>query len=445
MSTSLYDSIRTDKNMFSAWRHVKRSASKSRNTKIQGQASEFEHQHQRYIKTIQAQLRERRFTFDQAEGVLKDKKQREAQGKSPRPIVVSSIKNRIVQRAILQILQPRKVIDASNPNSKYRPRIDGRLGKLNKVNQSKFGIGGLMAPYGGVKPGIMLIMDAMNSGAAYYFQSDIKAFFTKIPTEHIVSLIQQEVQEEEVCQLFRDGLQVDLVNEDELASYAQIFPSNGIGVAQGSSLSAFAGNVLLYDLDHKLNEMGITAVRYIDDIFLLGASKNDLAIAVGYAKTELEKFEFSLYPPVKGSTKAAEGECRNSFTFLGCTLQPNRCVPSSLSVKKIEADVRDILSTSKKKIKEYIGGANKFDKRNARSAVLDKIGRKLFGWQKSFSFCTDALEFRNLDRRISEQILSYEQIVGRIIKNAPQDKKMIVLGIPNTEKLFMMNTKKDNT
>jgi RNA-directed DNA polymerase len=267
---TLYDDVRTDENMFAAWRHVKRSALNSDRPEIRGKASEFEHQHQRHIKRIQTQLREERFKFDGVEGVLKDKKLREAKGKDPRPIAIGTIKNRVVQRALLQVLQPRKVADASNPNSKYLPLTDPRLGKLNNINCSRYGVGGLMAPYGGVHPAIKLVMEAMEGGACHYFQSDIKAFFTDIPTENVIDFIRNEILDEKLLSLFKNALNVHLSNSEELAGYARLFPSGGIGVAQGSSLSAFAGNVLLYDFDHQLNRMDVNAVRYIDDIFVLG-------------------------------------------------------------------------------------------------------------------------------------------------------------------------------
>lgn len=436
MTHSLYDEVRTSENLFSAWRHVKRSALSSKNFKIRGEASEFEHQHQRHLKTIQTQLRQRKFVFDDFEGVLKDKTEREAVGKAPRPIAIGSIKNRVVQRAILQVIQPRKIVDASNPFSKHVPRIDERLGKLNRVNSSRYGIGGLMAPYGGVKPGIQMILDAMHEGATHFFQSDIKAFFTAIPTEKVIELVRAETDDDELTKLFDEALIVNLANREELAGYADIFPKDGTGVAQGSSLSAFAGNVLLYDLDHELNELSVTAVRYIDDVFMLGASKADVDAAVQHAKQALNKFGFSLYKPVPGSTKAAEGECKNSFTFLGCTIQPNRCVPSRASKIKILSDVRERLSKSKKEIEALINGNSKFDPTMSRSATIDSIGKKIFGWQKSFSFCTSGQVFAEVDSKVAQYVSGYDAHVRRLTRSAAIEQQMKALGIPSTEQMF---------
>ncbi len=443
MST-LYNDVRTSENLFAAWRHVKRSALKSTNGDIRGQASEFEHQHQRHLRRIQTQLRENRFSFDGVEGVLKDKKKREAIGKSPRPITIGTIKNRIVQRAILQVLQPRRVVDPSNPNSKFVAQKDSRLGILNDVNCSKYGVGGLMAPYGGVRPAIVLVMNAMQAGDSHYFQSDIKAFFTAIPTEHVVKTVFDETGDERLTSLFSEGLVVHLANKEELAGYAQLFPSDGIGVAQGSSLSAFAGNVLLFQLDHQLNNMGVSAVRYIDDIFMLGRSEEELNLAIDHCSNTLSDYGFSLYSPVPGSDKASKGLCKDGFNFLGCAIQPNRCVPSKSSTKGTFSDINDRLSNSKKAISQLVKGAENFDPKMARSAVLDRIGRKVFGWQKSFAFCTDQQPFRAFDEKVADAVHNYDAIISRLISNTPAITRMRALGIPSTEQMFLAERNKLN-
>ena len=76
----LCDRVRTESNMFAAWRHVKRSALNSANGEIRGAAAEFEHQHQRHIRRSIDQLRTGKFQFDEVLGVLADQKSREKVG-----------------------------------------------------------------------------------------------------------------------------------------------------------------------------------------------------------------------------------------------------------------------------------------------------------------------------------------------------------------------------
>ena len=438
---SLFFEMRGEQNLFSAWRHVKRSALYSTNNEIKGLAAEFEHRHQRYLKRFGRQLRESRFVFDPVEGILKDRKKRQLEGKDPRPITIASLKNRIVQRAILQVLQPREIQDERDLDSTFNTIEDPRLGKINQINHSRFGVGGLLRPFGGVRPAINLIAAAINNGSSYYYRSDIKSFFTKIPTQRIVDFVREETKDQPLAEIFARGLEVHLKNEDELLSYASLFPSNGIGVAQGSSLSAFAGNVLLYEFDHELNQRPVTAVRYIDDLVIVASSESALREAIDFSKKRLKALGFSLYDPRPSFDKAAKGRCADAFNFLGCTIQPNRCVPSKQSIRTLVNDTSKILSSSKAAINKFISKSAGIDPSLSKSAVLQSIGKKIYGWQKSFSFCTEAQVFHDIDTDISKKILDYEQFVIRKTKSLGIDQRMHIIGIPSMEDLF--NKKSD--
>jgi RNA-directed DNA polymerase len=434
---TLLNDVRSEQNIFSAWRHVKRSALSSLNDEIRGAASEFEHAHQRHLRRVIDQLREDRFQFDPVLGVLKDAKKRIAAGKDPRPIAVATLKNRVVQRAILQVLQPRITIDLREKNPRNEARSDVRLGKINDVNRSRFGVGGLIRPYGGVARAIEVIGSAIDNGAKFYYQSDIKAFFTKIPTERVVDFIRAETKEGAFVDLFARGLAVHLANPDELQGYAALFPQGGIGVAQGSSLSAFAGNVLLYDMDHQLNALGVTAVRYIDDVLMVAADEESLELAIKYAEKTLSSFGFGLYSPENGSDKAARGECKNSINFLGCCVQPNRCVPSAASFSGLRGGVTKSISESKTAIKKTLKSGKSLNSKLSRTGTLDTIGKRIYGWQKAFSFCTDGNPFEELDRFIDEQISSYESIVFRLLRGQEKHVQTMVMGVPSTHAMFL--------
>lgn len=436
MAKTLFEEVRSEQNVFSAWRHVKRSALTSGNADIRGKASEFEHAHQRHLRRIIGQLRTGKLSFDPVEGVLKDKRKRLAAGKDPRPIAISTIQNRVVQRAILQILQPRQARDLRDPDTRYETVRDGRLGRINDVNRSKYGVGGLIYPHGGVRPAIETIMTAIDGGAKFYFQSDIRAFFTKIPTDKVVDFVRRETGDEAFVELFAKALEVHLGNEDELIGYTHLFPKGGVGVAQGSSLSAFAGNVLLYDMDQKLNTMGVTAVRYIDDILMVGADLASIDAAKAHAENTLTDFGFGLYTPADGPDKAAQGECSKSINFLGCTLQPKRCVPSAKSIDNMKEGVRETLASSKAAIKEALAKGTSLNSKHSQSAILESLGKRIYGWQKSFAFCNQRQPFEHLDDYISKQVADYHSVIVRQLGKADSKVKAMILGIPSTADMY---------
>jgi len=436
MAKTLFEEVRSEQNIFSAWRHVKRSALTSGNADIRGKASEFEHAHQRHLKRIIGQLRTGKLSFDPVEGILKDKRKRLAAGKDPRPIAISTIQNRVVQRAILQILQPRQARNLRDPDTRYETIRDDRLGRINDINRSKYGVGGLIHPHGGVRPAIEIIMAAIDGGAKFYFQSDIRAFFTKIPTDNVIKFVRQETGDEAFVELFAKALEVHLANEDELVGYSHLFPKGGIGVAQGSSLSAFAGNVLLYDMDQKLNTMGVTAVRYIDDILMVGADLSSIHAAKAYAEKTLTDFGFGLYAPADGPEKAAQGECSKSINFLGCTLQPKQCVPNAKSIDNMKEGVRETLAASKTAIKQALTKGISINSKHSQSATLDSLGRRIYGWQKSFAFCNRRQPFEHLDDYVSKQVSDYHGAIFRQLGKADHRVKAMILGVPSTADMF---------
>ncbi|MBG6144177.1 hypothetical protein IWQ51_002306 [Labrenzia sp. EL_142] len=442
MAKTLFEEVRSEQNIFSAWRHVKRSALTSGNADIRGKASEFEHAHQRHLKRIISQLRTGKLAFDPVQGVLKDKRKRIAAGKDPRPIAISSIQNRVVQRAILQVLQPRQARDLRDLDTRYETVRDDRLGRINDVNRSKYGVGGLIFPHGGVRPAIETIMTAIDGGAKYYFQSDIRAFFTKIPTEKVVDFVRHETGDVAFVALFAKALEVHLGNEDELVGYSHLFPKGGIGVAQGSSLSAFAGNVLLYEMDHELNNKGVTAVRYIDDILMVGPDLASIDTAKSHAEKTLTDFGFGLYKPADVPDKAAQGECSSSINFLGCMLQPKRCVPSAKSIDNMKEGVRDTLASSKAAIKEALKKGSPLNSKHSQSATLDSLGKRIYGWQKSFAFCNQRQPFEHLDDYVAKQVANYQGVIVRQLGKADLRTKAMILGVPSTADMFDQAQKK---
>jgi hypothetical protein len=110
-------------------------------------------------------------------------------------------------------------------------------------------------------------------------------------------------------------------------------------------------------------------------------------------------------------------------------------VPSARSLDKIKTDLTSTLSKSKAAIVEAIRTGKTMDPRLSHSAVLQSVGKKIFGWQKSFSFCTDSNPFRQLDDYITSQINMYEAFIFRRKTGIDPQLKMAISGIPSTELL----------
>src|SRR2546423_1372666 len=84
-----------------AWARVRQNGIISHSQETRSQIAHFDQDADLNIRRIQAKLRQGKFEFDPQLGVLKQK----ASGNGKRGIVMASVQNRIVERALLDTLQ----------------------------------------------------------------------------------------------------------------------------------------------------------------------------------------------------------------------------------------------------------------------------------------------------------------------------------------------------
>src|SRR5690606_9861686 len=107
-----------------------------------------------------------------------------------------------------------------------------------------------------------------------------------------------------------------------------------------------------------------------------------------------------------------------------------------------KADVTKAISESKIAIQAFLKKGNSFHPKNSKTATLDAIGKRIYGWQKAFAFCTDAQPFEQLDRYIDKQIGDYESALLRMLVGASTPTRTKVLGIPSTHEMFLNTVRK---
>ncbi|MBJ3762507.1 hypothetical protein ILP92_07095 [Maribius pontilimi] len=243
----LFELCRKQESLHKAWRKIRANGARSKAEETRSAIEDFERTANRDILRIQRRLREGTFEFDPQKGVLKSKS---SGGK--RGIVMASVHNRIVERALLDTLQEKAEI----------AREAGR-------QQSSFG----GVPDRSVPHALKFLSDAFKSDHTFFVRSDISGFFDGIPRKVVLERIARDVDDERFLNLLDDATTVTLGNEEVLGEDRSIFPTDSEGVAQGSPLSPLFGNILLQPFDQKFNDRGILCARFIDDFVLLGPSE----------------------------------------------------------------------------------------------------------------------------------------------------------------------------
>jgi retron-type reverse transcriptase len=244
--------LRATDTLLNAWHAIRRNGETSRSPKTRQATKDFGADLPRQLRRIQERLRRAPYIFAPQIGATPQK----AKGTGKRPLVIAPLEDRIVQRAILDVLQ----------GSDDLPRV-------REILLTPTSIGGI--PGRGVGHAISLIDIAQKAGNANFVGgSDISGFFTKINQASVVDFIREQTDDDEFIDLIRRALKVELANANEMEPEdLRLFPTDETGVAQGCPLSALAGNIALRDFDAALNGRNITCIRYIDDFIVLGRRK----------------------------------------------------------------------------------------------------------------------------------------------------------------------------
>jgi len=406
----LYSAVRTIDNIYRAWATVRGNVIASGQEKFKVEVKKISENPIPYLRRIQSQLQDESFRFIAQHGGLKKK----SSGKV-RPLVISPIANRVVQRAILNILQ------SENEN------LIVKLGKIPTALRTATSVGGI--PKRGVAYGVNLIQEAIKSGATHYIRSDIRDFFTQVPKPQVIEFVRSQTQDEKLTALFRQALSTELDNAEEIKEYLYLFPTDDIGVPQGSSLSAFAGNVVLQDFDARMNGRNINTIRYIDDFVILGFSENAVKSAFESAQQILASIKMKAYGPQENPQKSKMGEIKDGFDFLGCSIKANGVSPSAKSKEKILADIRKSVGYV-----DYIMqklGKEKTQRRaeDAYIQTLARIDRKIRGWGDAFSFCDVRLPFHQLDDEITKILDDFDAKAQRTFQGLTVDQKRRAKGL----------------
>jgi len=359
-----------------AWRQVRSNGLSSKSQTSQQAVKEFDASVESHLKLISEHLSSGNFEFGPARGVLIPRT-----GKDPRPLVIASIPARIVQRALLDILQG--------------------LEEVGSLATSRTSFGG--TPGGSVQRAVRAACEAISAGSSYYIRSDIEAFFTKIPRPRVMKLLGDVLPDDSIMALLDGATSLEIENLSELGKYEALMPSEFEGIAQGCCLSPLFGNLLLHEFDKEMNGGGVTTLRYIDDFLILGPDDRSVQKAFRRGNAILKRSGLSAYPPGDRSGKAASGQTRKGMQFLGCWITHKVIEPSPSARAAFASRVETELRYGVTHLHQAVDG----DYSRSVASTLRKISRMIEGWTKQYSFCNPTDVFDSVDRKIDRYIQTY--------------------------------------
>lgn len=403
-----YERLRTGVVLRRAWAKVRESGLSSDSTQTRQDTRHFEKDWPRNLDRLSNQLRNGKFNFSGEKGITPSK----GQGKvGVRPIVLAPIANRIVRRAVLEVLQ-----GYGSDDDPPRRRWLG-IPQVREVLATRTSIGGI--PERGVPHGLALVDQAVAQGRVWFVRSDIQNFFTKIPKSEVSAFIRNAVNDDAFAAFFEAALATNLENRDELEerNHFKYFPNPEIGVAQGSALSALAGNIALRKFDDQMNDRGITCIRYIDDFILLGSSQEKVLAAYNSARAHLNRLQMDVYDLADEESVAAGkvdmGDIFDGTDFLGYRISGRSLQPSAKSRQKLLDKIDDIVTKAKVEMRIASKGVPIAQSLRYHQAAVS-VHETLWGWSQSFKYTTAKHVFESLDTEIEKRIRALRQAAQEI-------------------------------
>jgi len=243
---ALYDRVYRMDVLEAAWKRVGRKGKASGIDGLRAESIlEQENGVEEFLAGIQKELKEKIYRASAVKRVYIPK----ADGKK-RPLGIPTLKDRVVQMAVVLILEPIFEADFCECSYGFRP---GR-----KAHDA-----------------LEAIRENLKDGRTEIYDADLKAYFDSIPHDKLMACVRMRVSDRSVLELIRMWLNAPLIEEDERGE-RQPPRKNGQGTPQGGAISPLLANLYLHWFDVKFHRQsgpaqwaGAKLVRYADDFVVM--------------------------------------------------------------------------------------------------------------------------------------------------------------------------------
>jgi RNA-directed DNA polymerase len=243
--------------------------------------------------------------------------------KEQRPLGIPTVRDRVVQTALVNAIEPIFERDFAEHSYGFRP---GRS----------------------CKHALRRVDGLLKTGYHYLVDADLKSYFDTIPHDPLMDLLRTKVADGSVLSLIEAFLKAGIM--DGLSTWT---PEEG--APQGAVLSPLLSNIYLDPLDHLMADSGIEMVRYADDFVILCRTAEQAERALEMVREWTEAHGLKLHP-----TKTKIVDVRSEgFEFLGYRFADGKRTPRPKSMKKLKDTIRGkTLRTSGKSLSCIIAELN---------------------------------------------------------------------------------------
>lgn len=353
---SLIDKVYKRANLDSAFATVKRNGGASGIDNVS--VSKYEQEYEHYQETLQRELQ----TGQYRPKPLRRKYIEKAGSREMRPLSIPTVRDRTVQKAVVNVLEPIYEKDFAPNSYGFRP---GR----------------------GCKDALREVEKQLNGGLLWVVDADLKSYFDTIPRQPLIQKLAEKISDGRMLELIELFLKQGVM--DGMKEWT---PESG--TPQGGVISPLLANIYLDPLDWKMHNNEHCMIRYADDFVILCRSREEADTVMAIAREWVKENGLTLHPE---KTRIVDmSQAGNSFDFLGYRFfrggKSGRiarlCRPKSLE-----------------KFKDSIREKTRRNNGCSMDAIVNQLNPKLQGWYNYFKQIKHS-QLRELDGWIRTRLRS---------------------------------------
>jgi RNA-directed DNA polymerase len=251
--------------------------------------------------------------------------------KEKRPLGVPTVRDRVVETALLYVLEPIFERDFAAHSYGFRP---GR----------------------NAQQAIARAETLLKQGQVWVVDADLKGYFDSIPKDKLLAAVGKKVADGRIMRLLEKYL------ERGVMETGKDWQPTEKGTPQGAVISPLLANIYLDPLDHLMEGRGWNMIRYADDFIILCDSRAKAEQALAEVAAWVKEAELVLHPE---KTRIVDASQPGGFDFLGWHFERGWKWPRDKSVKRLKETIR-------KETKRTSG--------QCLPAIIGKLNPRLRGW-----------------------------------------------------------------
>ena len=277
-----------------------------------------------------------------------------------RELGIPTVLDRLIQQALLQVLQPRFDPTFSEHSYGFRPK---------------------RSAHGAIREACRHVQ----SGKRWVVDVDVEKFFDRVNHDVLMGRLAKRIEDKLVLKLIRRYLNAGVLANGVVVERYE-------GTPQGGPLSPLLANVLLDEVDTELEKRGHAFVRYADDLRVFVGSKK----AGERVMRSLVRLFKSLRLRVNEAKSAVDRVWKRPFLGVAFWVASGKVVRARVAPKA--------LHTMKCRVRQL----TRRSRGRSLQEVIESLRSYLLGWRGYFRIAETPRKFADLDEWIRHRLRAYQ-------------------------------------